>query len=162
MLMKSTIFSDITSCSPLSVNRRFGGTYRLHFWGRWNKLSFPPAFTLVSCWPYFSTMNMEAICSSETSVYTQRTTRRYIPEDGTLHNLFMLAACSVLVSFLAYFVTLKMEVLRSCETSVDFFYWTTRRYVLEERRLHSHQIRHKCSYVSISLFKGTEASKKSG
>jgi hypothetical protein len=29
---------------------------------------------------------MEAICSSETSVDTQRTTRRYIPEDGTPHN----------------------------------------------------------------------------
>jgi hypothetical protein len=29
---------------------------------------------------------MEAKCSSETSVDIQRTTRRYIPEDGTLHN----------------------------------------------------------------------------
>jgi hypothetical protein len=29
---------------------------------------------------------MEVICSSETSIDTQRTTRRYIPEDGTLHN----------------------------------------------------------------------------
>jgi hypothetical protein len=29
---------------------------------------------------------MEAICSSETSVNFQRTTRRYIPEDSTLHN----------------------------------------------------------------------------
>jgi hypothetical protein len=29
---------------------------------------------------------MEAICSSETSVGFQRNTRRYIPEDGTLHN----------------------------------------------------------------------------
>jgi hypothetical protein len=29
---------------------------------------------------------MEAIFSSETSVDTQRTTQRYIPEDGTLHN----------------------------------------------------------------------------
>jgi hypothetical protein len=29
---------------------------------------------------------MEAICSSETSVEFQRTTRRYIPDDGTLHN----------------------------------------------------------------------------
>jgi hypothetical protein len=27
---------------------------------------------------------MEAICSSETSVDSQRTTRRYIAEDGTL------------------------------------------------------------------------------
>jgi hypothetical protein len=31
---KSTIFWDITPCSPLSVNRRFGGTYRLHIQGR--------------------------------------------------------------------------------------------------------------------------------
>jgi hypothetical protein len=29
---------------------------------------------------------MEATCSYETSVDTQRTTRRYIPEDGALHN----------------------------------------------------------------------------
>jgi hypothetical protein len=29
---------------------------------------------------------MEAICSSETSVATQETTRRHIPEDDTLHN----------------------------------------------------------------------------
>jgi hypothetical protein len=29
---------------------------------------------------------MEAICSSETSVDFQRTTRRYIPENSTLHN----------------------------------------------------------------------------
>jgi hypothetical protein len=29
---------------------------------------------------------MEAICSSETSVDTQRTTRRYVPEADTLYN----------------------------------------------------------------------------
>jgi hypothetical protein len=34
----------------------------------------------------FSTLKMEAICSSETSVATQQTTRRHIPEDDTLHN----------------------------------------------------------------------------
>jgi hypothetical protein len=45
-----------------------------------------PAITLVSCSAYSSALKMEAICSSETSVETQRTTRRYIPEDGTLHN----------------------------------------------------------------------------
>jgi hypothetical protein len=33
-----------------------------------------------------STLKMEAICSSEMSVDTQRTTRRYMPEDETLHN----------------------------------------------------------------------------
>jgi hypothetical protein len=56
--MKSTIIWDIMPRSLLSVYRRFGG----------------------------STLRMEAICSTETSVDTQRTTRRYIPEDGTLHN----------------------------------------------------------------------------
>jgi hypothetical protein len=30
VIMKSYIFSDITSCSFLKVNRRVGGTFRLH------------------------------------------------------------------------------------------------------------------------------------
>jgi hypothetical protein len=34
--------------------------------------------------PISSTLKMEAICSSETSVETQRTTRRHIPEDNNL------------------------------------------------------------------------------
>jgi hypothetical protein len=33
-----------------------------------------------------STLKMKAICSSETSVDTQQTTRRHIPEDDTLYN----------------------------------------------------------------------------
>jgi hypothetical protein len=33
-----------------------------------------------------STLQMEAMCSSETSVGTQRTKRRHMPEDDTLHN----------------------------------------------------------------------------
>jgi hypothetical protein len=44
---------------------------------------------LLVCWfsePISSTLKMEAICSFETSVETQRTTRRHIPEDDTLHN----------------------------------------------------------------------------
>jgi hypothetical protein len=32
--LKSSIFWDITPCSPLKVNRRFGGTCRLHIQGR--------------------------------------------------------------------------------------------------------------------------------
>jgi hypothetical protein len=69
--MKSTIFWDITPSTPLSVNRRSGGTYRLHLQGR-KKVQ--------------QETSVEAICSSETSVDTQRTTWCYIPEDGTLHN----------------------------------------------------------------------------
>jgi hypothetical protein len=77
VVMKSTIFWDITLCSRLSVNRRFGWTYRLqnsacHLLSR----GFPAQLI-------FSTLKMEAICSSETSVDTQ-TTRRYIPEDVAL------------------------------------------------------------------------------
>jgi hypothetical protein len=39
VVMNNTTFWDITPCSPLSVNRRFGGTYRLHLHGRKNKLN---------------------------------------------------------------------------------------------------------------------------
>jgi hypothetical protein len=62
----------MTPCSPLCVSRRFGGTYRLHLQGRRNVQQrtskqaggkYPPKRRL-----------------------TQRTTRRHIPEDDTLHN----------------------------------------------------------------------------
>jgi hypothetical protein len=39
-----------------------------------------------------STLKMEAICSSETSVATQQTTLRHILEDDTLHKLEILSA----------------------------------------------------------------------
>jgi hypothetical protein len=42
-------------------------------------------FTLISCLAYSSTLKMETCCS-KTSAGIQRTTRRYIPEDGTHHN----------------------------------------------------------------------------
>jgi hypothetical protein len=43
VIMKSSIFWDITPYSKLKVNRRFGGT----------GLCLPPAFTLVSCLAYW-------------------------------------------------------------------------------------------------------------
>jgi hypothetical protein len=43
VVMKRTIFWDIAPCSPLKVNRRFGGTYPFHLQGRKNKLSKKPA-----------------------------------------------------------------------------------------------------------------------
>jgi hypothetical protein len=64
--LKSTILWDITPCSPLRVNRRFGGTYRLHLQDR--KIG-------------------EAKNQRESTwVDSERTTLRYIPEDGTLQN----------------------------------------------------------------------------
>jgi hypothetical protein len=80
-ILKSINFWDIMPCSPLSVNRRFGETYRLHLQGRRNKFSKKPASKQVGRF----LLKMEAICFSETAVDTLRTTRRYIPEVGTFH-----------------------------------------------------------------------------
>jgi hypothetical protein len=44
-----SIFWDMTPCSPLSFNRRFGGAYRLHVQGKKNS---KPASKLV-CWTYY-------------------------------------------------------------------------------------------------------------
>jgi hypothetical protein len=44
---------------------------------------------------YSSTLKMEVTRSSETSVDFQRTTRRYIPQDGTLHS----HRCEILKSY---------------------------------------------------------------
>jgi hypothetical protein len=96
---KSTNFWDIMPCSPLSVNRRFGGAYRLHLQGRISKWCH-----LLVRWILaeliFPTLKMEAISASETSADTQRTSRRYIPEDGTLHN----HRCENLISYRFYTV----------------------------------------------------------
>jgi hypothetical protein len=67
VVLKSSVFWDITPCSPLKVNRCFGGACRWFF-----------------AWLILSTLKMEATCSSETSVELQRTIRRCIPEDRTL------------------------------------------------------------------------------
>jgi hypothetical protein len=50
-------------------------------------------YTLVSCSLRFSTLKMEVILSSETSVHT-RTTRRYIPEVGSIQILHSFTASS--------------------------------------------------------------------
>jgi hypothetical protein len=71
VVMKRIIFRDMTPCSPFSFNRRFGGTYRFHLLNE----EIGSASKQVA----------RAICSSETPVETQRTTRRHIPEDDTLY-----------------------------------------------------------------------------
>jgi hypothetical protein len=83
--MKSTLFWDITSCSPLKVNRRLLRLPIFHaaillglffdpedesdmFLRNVGLLCLPPAFTLLPCSAYSSPLKMKATCSSETSV----------------------------------------------------------------------------------------------
>jgi hypothetical protein len=70
--MKNAVFWDVAPCRSC-VNRRFGETYRLHIQGR----KIRERGTSVSKWL------RSAIRFSETSVHA-RSTRRHIPEDGTL------------------------------------------------------------------------------
>jgi hypothetical protein len=91
VVVKRSIFWDIIPGSPLKVNRRFGGTYRLHLQQETimkqevRRAMLATCFTLVSYLLYSSTLTMEVTCSSETSVEFQQTTQRYSPEDRTLH-----------------------------------------------------------------------------
>jgi hypothetical protein len=79
-------FLCYTPCRPLEVNRRFGGTRRLHFQGRRtsqernqheasSKQNLLHADFLLGL--FFDPV--EATCSTETSVDFQQTTRRCIP-----------------------------------------------------------------------------------
>jgi hypothetical protein len=102
--MKNTVFWDTAPCRYY-VKRRFGGKYRLHLQRikirvRGTRVSSQCAAT-CSRWflarGFLSSedgghifliypLKMEAILSSETSVYTI-STRRYIPENGILQIL---------------------------------------------------------------------------
>jgi hypothetical protein len=67
MPVKNIVFWDVAPCRSC-VTPRFGGTYRLYIQGRKN----PQARNQREQVPTadFSTLKMEAIPSSETSVYT--------------------------------------------------------------------------------------------
>jgi hypothetical protein len=83
--MKSPAFWDAASSSALKVNLRFGGKYRLHLQGR--KLSPERKWQAEPLGSgYSSTLKMEAICYSGTSVDFQRTTSRRIPEENSLRD----------------------------------------------------------------------------
>jgi hypothetical protein len=76
------IFPTLHSLSRIWGSQS-GGYGKYHLLGYNAVWKLGPART---SWTYFSTLKMEVIYSFETSVETQRTTRRYIPEYSTLHN----------------------------------------------------------------------------
>jgi hypothetical protein len=80
VIIKNAVFWVATPCS-FCTNGRFGEKYHHHQGGR-NRRSRKN----VPSSPILFTLMMEAIRSSETSVFT-RAARRHIPEDGILHSL---------------------------------------------------------------------------
>jgi hypothetical protein len=148
--LKSSVFWDITLCSPLKVNRRFGGIYRLNSksapskklaWNSYQACRIWPACLLVFAELISSTLKMEAICSSEMSVETRRTTRRHIP--GTLAAT-VIVTWFFLVSCLAYFSTLRIDAMFL--RNVGYFHRNT------DRTLHNRSYQNLTSYVLWSLF----------
>jgi hypothetical protein len=73
LLVKSNIFWNKTPCSPLKINRRFGGTYRLLLQGR--RVSRQE-----------TSVKARGKKNKQTSVHFQLNTRRYIADDNTLYN----------------------------------------------------------------------------
>jgi hypothetical protein len=76
--MKNAVFWDVAPCRSCEMNRRFGGT-------RAKSQREQVAAHAGSSLTDFSTLKMEAMRSSETSVHFTGSTRRHIPEDGILH-----------------------------------------------------------------------------
>jgi hypothetical protein len=117
--LKSTNFWDITPCIPMSVNQ---------------------CHLLACCFLaelIFSTLEMEAICSSETSVDTQWTTWHYIPEVGTLHN----HCCENLKSYKKRFnssVPVMLMMMKMLNYSLLFLYLSDNHSREEEMLLYMH------------------------
>jgi hypothetical protein len=91
VIMRSSIFWDVTPRSTLKVNRRFGGTYLLRLQGRrirqarnQRESRWQDAFTLVTCLVYSLTLKMEAACSSKISFDFQRNTPRFGVQRGSM------------------------------------------------------------------------------
>jgi hypothetical protein len=86
--IKSSVFWAITLCSPVKVNKCFGGTYPLHLQGwrvrrktEWSCQQLSACFMLVSCLQYRSKLKTEAEYFFETSVNFHRITRCYASQN---------------------------------------------------------------------------------
>jgi hypothetical protein len=146
--MKSSIFGNITQCSPLKVNGRFKGTcFRLQGRGiGQSRNQHEESSNLVSCriWGFHSGGFEEYLLLGYDLLARCFAELFYNPEDGGgtfLRNVeyhsthYTLATC-LLAALLNYSTTLKMEAVRSSETS-GTTQRTTRRHIPEEDTLQS-------------------------
>jgi hypothetical protein len=108
-MARSTIFWDITPCSPLWVNWRFRGTYHFHLQGK--KLSFcflyNPEFWLVD----YSACHLLSRCFLAQLIFRPWIWRRYVPlkRQSTLNGLH-----SVTSQKMVLFKTQILQRLWSC------------------------------------------------
>jgi hypothetical protein len=72
--MRSTMFPDVTSCSPVEVHRRFGGSHCCC------------CFLCLVLLGLLPDAEMEAVRSSETPVNFYQTTRRHVINDSTVQS----------------------------------------------------------------------------
>jgi hypothetical protein len=80
--LKSTIFWDITPCSPLKVNRCFGGTYRLHLQDRrirrarnqWQAERYVPPKRRLTCNGLHGVISQKIVLFITTAVSTSNPT----------------------------------------------------------------------------------------
>jgi hypothetical protein len=88
--MKNAVLWGVAPCRSDRLNRSFGGSYRIHLQGKKIQREQVAAELLLpahagSSLADFSTLKMEAIRSSETSVQSITSTRRHTPKYGILH-----------------------------------------------------------------------------
>jgi hypothetical protein len=124
VVIKSSVFWDITPCSPFKVNQHFGGTCHLHFQGR--------SISLV-----------RNQCEAGTKK-SKETSKKQVVSRA------LLATCFILFFSLAYSLSLKMEETCSPETSVDF-QWTVWYYIPEARTLQEYVLSLLAKISSLQL-----------
>jgi hypothetical protein len=124
--LKISIFWDITPCSPLKVNRRFGGTCRPHLHGR-------------------------RICQARNQGASTRQTEQSACRNSGLYRkqepTVLLATYSHTGPLLGLFFHPEMKATCSSEKSVDF-QWTTWCYMAEDRILRNHNCENLRYYIS--------------
>jgi hypothetical protein len=103
--MKSTIiFWDTAPCNPLKVDRRFGGAHCLHRQGRISRARYQSERTqLATCFHAAISLGLfDPEDGGDMFLWNvfdfQQASRRYIPEDSSLHN----HRCENLNSYVIY------------------------------------------------------------
>jgi hypothetical protein len=79
--MKSTVVWDVLLYSPVQVHWCCRGMHCIHP----SRAPLATCFLLVTCMVYSSTVKMEAVCSSQTSLNFYQILLCHFPEDSILH-----------------------------------------------------------------------------